>query len=84
MRNQNPKNVIMSLAECVPSMRYDGCEDFSLWQQRSREILRRLAGTDLCGLVAPRRLVILAGEKDGIFPIEGVKSAYNLGKSLYK
>ncbi len=47
MRNQNPKNVIMSLAECVPSMRYDGCEDFSLWQQRSREMLRRLAGTDL-------------------------------------
>ncbi len=39
---------------------------------------------DLAGLIAPRGLIIVAGEKDQIFPIDGVKSTYQLAKSLFK
>ncbi len=39
---------------------------------------------DLAGLIAPRRLAIIAGEKDDIFPIEGVKDGYDTVKRIYK
>lgn len=38
---------------------------------------------DLAGLIAPRKLIIVAGEKDDIFPIEGVKEAYKKAKDIY-
>ncbi len=39
---------------------------------------------DLAGLIAPRKLVIAAGEKDVIFPIEGTKKTFETVKHLYK
>ena len=39
---------------------------------------------DLAGLIAPRPLIIVAGEKDKIFPIEGVKKAFKQTKKIYK
>ncbi len=39
---------------------------------------------DLAGLIAPRKLVVAAGEKDGIFPIDGVKIAYEQIENIYK
>ncbi len=39
---------------------------------------------DLAGLIAPRRLVVAAGEKDTIFPIDGVKLAYDQIERIYK
>ncbi len=39
---------------------------------------------DLVGLIAPRGLVLVAGEKDKIFPLNGVKKAYITAKYLYK
>jgi len=38
---------------------------------------------DLFGLIAPRPLLIEAGTKDDIFPIDGVKSSYARLKALY-
>lgn len=38
---------------------------------------------DLFGLIAPRPMLIEAGEKDDIFPVEGVKSSYARLESLY-
>lgn len=38
---------------------------------------------DLGGLIAPRKLVIVAGLQDEIFPIDGVKKSYDLIKALY-
>jgi len=38
---------------------------------------------DLFGLIAPRPLLIEAGTKDDIFPIDGVKSSYARLESLY-
>jgi len=38
---------------------------------------------DLFGLIAPRGLLIEAGTKDDIFPIDGVKSSYARLESLY-
>ena len=39
---------------------------------------------DLSCLIAPRNLVIVAGEKDDIFPIEGVRQGFQVVKSIYK
>ncbi len=39
---------------------------------------------DLAGLIAPRGLIIVAGNQDRIFPIDGVKETYNIAKSLFK
>ncbi len=39
---------------------------------------------DLAGLIAPRALIISAGEKDSIFPIDGVKTTYEIAENLFK
>lgn len=39
---------------------------------------------DLAGFIAPRKLIVAAGEKDTIFPIEGVKKAYKQIEFIYK
>lgn len=39
---------------------------------------------DLAGLIAPRILVVAAGEKDKIFPIEGTMRTYEKIKSIYQ
>lgn len=38
---------------------------------------------DLCGLIAPRKLVIVAGTDDGIFPIHGTKKTFNTASTLF-
>lgn len=38
---------------------------------------------DLGGLIAPRKLVVVSGEKDGIFPIDGAKKTFEIIKKLY-
>ncbi len=38
---------------------------------------------DLAGLIAPRKLIIVAGEKDSIFPISGVKQTFSFAENLY-
>ena len=38
---------------------------------------------DLAGLIAPRKLVIAAGEKDGIFPIDATKKTFEKIKFIY-
>ena len=38
---------------------------------------------DLAGLIAPRKLVIAAGQKDDIFPIEGTYRAFAEIQRLY-
>lgn len=39
---------------------------------------------DLAGLIAPRRLVVVTGSKDDIFPVEGVKEGFKTVKEIYK
>lgn len=39
---------------------------------------------DLAGLIAPRKLLIVAGNEDDIFPIEGVKETYERAKQLFE
>ena len=38
---------------------------------------------DLSALIAPRRLSVIAGIKDNIFPIEGVKKGFETVKQIY-
>jgi len=38
---------------------------------------------DLGGLIAPRKLIVVAGKEDPIFPIHGVMKTYNLIQNLY-
>ena len=39
---------------------------------------------DLACLIAPRRLAIVAGQKDGIFPIEGVRKGFDTVQKIYE
>ncbi len=39
---------------------------------------------DIGALIAPRKLVVVCGEKDDIFPIGGVKESYELISGIYK
>ena len=39
---------------------------------------------DLAALIAPRRLIAVNGEKDDIFPIEGVKKGFKTVEEIYK
>ncbi len=47
MNNQNPKKIIMNLAENEPLMRYKSDEDFKSWQAKARKKLTELLGLDL-------------------------------------
>jgi len=38
---------------------------------------------DISGLIAPRKLIVVNGAKDDIFPEQGVKEAYETTKKLY-
>ena len=39
---------------------------------------------DLTALIAPRKLVIVNGKEDVIFPDEGVKETFEITKKMYK
>lgn len=39
---------------------------------------------DLGGLLAPRKLIVVAGKEDPIFPIEGVMESYEIIERMYK
>lgn len=39
---------------------------------------------DIASLIAPRNLIIIAGKKDKIFPIEGVREGFEVIKRIYK
>ena len=39
---------------------------------------------DLACLVSPRPLIVVAGRKDDIFPIDGVTKAFNTIEQIYK
>ena len=39
---------------------------------------------DLAGLIAPRKLIIAAGDKDEIFPIDGTKQNFEKIKFIYE
>lgn len=39
---------------------------------------------ELCGMIAPRGLVIVNGKEDKIFPEEGAKKAFSYTKEIYK
>lgn len=39
---------------------------------------------DLACLIAPRKLIVIAGKEDEIFPIEGVRSGYKAVKAIYE
>ena len=39
---------------------------------------------DLAVMIAPKKLVVLCGDEDDIFPLFGVKEVYGVIESLYK
>lgn len=39
---------------------------------------------DLGGLIAPRKLIVVAGKEDPIFPIDGVRESYEIIERMYK
>ena len=61
---------IMSIAHCVCNYIPDICNYFEMG--------------DLSGLIAPRRLTIMTGRFDPIFPIDGVEDAFGVTKRIYE
>ena len=57
----------------------DHCEDNYI-----PRILKYFEMGDLAGLIAPRSLVIVTGREDPIFPIDGVREAFQAAKDLYR
>lgn len=47
-------------------------------------ILKIAEMADLAGLIAPKRLVIVAGEQDTIFPIEGVRRGFKTVERIFE
>jgi cephalosporin-C deacetylase-like acetyl esterase len=47
-------------------------------------ILKYFEMYDLAGMIAPRKLIILAGKFDKVFPVSGIKKAFSVIKSIYK
>ena len=47
-------------------------------------LLKYAEMSDIMGLVAPRPVVIVAGKEDGIFPIKGVRKAFQDLKRIYR
>ena len=39
---------------------------------------------DLAGLIAPRRLIVAAGERDDIFPIDGTRATFEKIRTIYR
>lgn len=60
---------IMSIAHCVCNY----IPEISLYFEMG----------DLAGLIAPRRLSVMTGKYDPIFPIDGVNDAYEVTKKIY-
>lgn len=46
-------------------------------------ILRAAEMGEVAGLIAPRRLLIVAGQSDDIFPVEGVRKAFEATREIY-
>ena len=47
-------------------------------------VLRYFEMGDLAGLIAPRRLVVVAGEHNPIFPIRAVEETFETIESIYR
>jgi hypothetical protein len=38
---------------------------------------------ELCGMIAPRKLILVAGVQDPIFPKRGVEATFDIAKNTY-
>lgn len=47
-------------------------------------IARYFDMAEICGMVAPRKLILVAGKEDPIFPKAGVDKTYEIAKQTYK
>ncbi|HOB23170.1 MAG TPA: hypothetical protein PKI30_09985, partial [Bacillota bacterium] len=47
-------------------------------------VLKYFEMGDLAGLIAPRAFIVVAGEKDHLSPIAGVREAFAAAEALYK
>ena len=56
--------------------------DFTL--KHTDDIRKYFDMGDLGGLIAPRTLILVSGEKDVIFPIDSAKKCFEITESLYK
>ncbi len=72
-----PSCAFCTFADSIGSIRHCECNYVP-------HICRYFDMAELAGLIAPRPLVIVSGEKDSIFPIEPAKAEFTRLKTLYK
>lgn len=74
---------------CMPSCSFNMYEDSILAMRHCTcnyvpDLIKYFEMPDLAMLIAPRPLVIVNGQKDGIFPIDTAKKAFSIVKDIYK
>ena len=80
-----------------PQLAFDEMQDYHSWRKQIREKFLQLGSCnfiphayewfemqDLACLIAPRPLLIVAGEEDAIFPYYGVEKAYKTVEKIYQ
>ncbi len=77
IRNAVPSCAVCSFYESIVSIHHCACNYVP-------QIARYFDMGDLGGLIAPRRLVVVAGKEDPIFPMVGVKKAFGTIRDFYK
>jgi len=71
-----PSCAFCSYTESIMGMLHCGCNYIP-------QAYRYFEMQDLACLIVPRKLAIVAGEKDPIFPINGVKDGFETAKAIY-
>lgn len=72
-----PSSSFCTFADSIMAMRHCDCNYVP-------GLLRLAEAGDVAGLVAPKPLVIVNGEEDHIFPIEGARRALERTKAIYR
>jgi hypothetical protein len=73
-------------ARTEQALRYRG-GDVLAWQRELKTKLNLLQVAemgDLCGLIAPKPLVIVSGREDGIFPLHAAESEFARVRDIYQ
>lgn len=72
-----PSCAVCTYEDSIAAMRHCACNHIP-------NMRKHFEMGDLGGLIAPRRLIVAAGEVDPIFPLKGVKKAYETIERLYR
>lgn len=72
-----PSCALCTFEKSIASIRHCSCNHIP-------NIAKYFDMGDLAGLIAPRKLVMVSGKEDKIFPIDGAQETYDLSSKMFK